>query len=462
MRKTQMVILAGGSGNRFGSSIPKQYVKIAGKTILEHTIEKIEYSKCIDSIILVVSETYLDYVDSLVKKNGFRKVVKIITGGTTRQTSSYAGICACDEDTQNVLFHDAIRPFVSHSILEKTVQALEQYKAVDVAIPCADTLIKVDEDNLITQIPDRNQFRRGQTPQGFHLDLIRNAYQMYLKEENLSVTDDCGIIKHYQLADIYVVEGEEQNLKITYKEDAYLADKLFQIQSRALLEDQEKRLMLTQQLKDKCGIVFGYTSGIGRDVFQMVSQFNACVHGASRRGSTLQGFGGLDISKAEQVSAFLQAVHEKEGRIDYIVNCAGDLEIKELEEMTVEEIDALVGVNYLGAVYVTKEAIPYLKMTQGSLVLFTSSSYTRGRASYSIYSSTKAAITNFVQAVAEETYEDKIRINVMNPERTDTPMRRKNFGEEPKDTLCPSAKVAEETLLTLMADFTGQIVDVRR
>lgn len=461
MKKTQMVILAGGSGNRFGSNIPKQYVKIAGKTILEHTIEKIEHSTCIDSMILVVSETYLNYVQELVRKNAFQKVVKIIPGGDTRQASSYAGICACDKDTQNVLFHDAIRPFVSNAILEATVKALERYKAVDVAIPCADTMIQINDQNIITNIPERSLFRRGQTPQGFDLKLIREAYERYLQEDNLVFTDDCGIIKHYQLADIYVIEGEEQNLKITYKEDAYLADKLFQIRSRTLLNKggQEE---LEEQLKNKIGIVFGYTSGIGQEIFQMVNQMGGAIYGASRYQTTLDAFKGVDVSKESQVQRFLEEIGNREGKIDYVVNCAGALEIKELEKMTVEAIDALVGVNYLGAVYVTKAAIPFLKETQGSLVLFTSSSYTRGRASYSIYSSTKAAVTNFVQAVAEETYEDKIRINVMNPERTDTPMRRKNFGYEPKETLCPSKKVAEETLRTLMADFTGQIVDVRR
>ena len=91
---------------------------------------------------------------------------------------------------------------------------------------------------------------------------------------------------------------------------------------------------------------------------------------------------------------------------------------------------------------ITKTAINYLKESKGSILLFTSSSYTRGRAMYSIYSSTKAAIVNFVQAISEEYNDFGIKINVMNPERTDTPMRRNNFGIEPKQTLLTASEVA--------------------
>lgn len=125
-------------------------------------------------------------------------------------------------------------------------------------------------------------------------------------------------------------------------------------------------------------------------------------------------------------------------------------------------IQAAVQTNYLGTVNVALEAHPYLKQTEGKLVFFTSSSYTRGRAFYSIYSSTKAAIVNFVQAVAQEWDGDGIKINCINPERTKTPMRQKNFGIEPDDTLLMPERVAEATLRTLASDCTGQVIDVRR
>lgn len=453
MQKTQMIILAGGSGERFGGNIPKQFVKIAGKTIIEHTIEKIDRCDDIASIVIVVNEKYYEYMNELIRKNHFKKVKKIIFGGNTRQESSYAGITACDEDTVNVLFHDAIRPFVSEEILHNCVVALEKYDAIDVAIPCADTIIKVDENNFIEDIPKRDLLRRGQTPQGFKLSIIKKAYEMFFEAENITVTDDCGIVSYFGLADIYVVNGEERNLKITYKEDAYLADKLFQVNSMEVvkeLTDADRKV-----LKDKVGVVIGASKGIGKDIVDMVAEFDGRIYGYSR--ST-----GVDVGIYADVERCLKEVYKKEGQIDYVINTAGILQICKLETMDNDEINHMIATDYLGAVNVTKASIPYLKNNGGNILLFTSSSYTRGRAMYSIYSSTKAAVVNFAQAMSEEVYEDGIRINVINPERTDTPMRRSNFGIEPKDTLLESKKVAEVTLKTVVSDITGQVIDIRR
>ncbi|MBU1248677.1 MAG: SDR family oxidoreductase, partial [Proteobacteria bacterium] len=127
-----------------------------------------------------------------------------------------------------------------------------------------------------------------------------------------------------------------------------------------------------------------------------------------------------------------------------------------------EDIEREIAINYLGAINTVRAALPYLKETRGAIALFTSSSFTRGRGFYAIYSSTKAALVNLVQGVAEETANLGIRINAINPERTDTPMRRENFGIEPPESLLTAERVAEVTLKTLLSKFTGTVVDVRR
>ena len=121
-----------------------------------------------------------------------------------------------------------------------------------------------------------------------------------------------------------------------------------------------------------------------------------------------------------------------------------------------------VSTNYMGTINVAMEAYAYLKESKGKLVFFTSSSYTRGRAIYSIYSSTKAAIVNFVQAIAQEWEPFGIAGNCINPERTKTPMRVKNFGTEPENTLLSAEKVAIATIQSLVSEFTGQVIDVKR
>jgi 2-C-methyl-D-erythritol 4-phosphate cytidylyltransferase len=124
-------------------------------------------------------------------------------------------------------------------------------------------------------------------------------------------------------------------------------------------------------------------------------------------------------------------------------------------------IEQMIRTNYDGMVNVAIESYPYLKESKGQLLLYTSSSYTRGRAFYSIYSSTKAAAVNFTQALAQEWEPAEIKVNVINPERTKTPMRVMNFGNEPDSTLLSSEEVAEVSLQTLLSDFTGQVIDIK-
>jgi 2-C-methyl-D-erythritol 4-phosphate cytidylyltransferase len=119
-------------------------------------------------------------------------------------------------------------------------------------------------------------------------------------------------------------------------------------------------------------------------------------------------------------------------------------------------------VNYLAPIFIAQEFYPHLSQTKGSLLLFTSSSYTRGRSGYSLYSSAKAAVVNLTQALADEWASSGVRVNCINPERTGTPMRTKAFGEEPAGTLLSSAEVARQSLDVLLSGQTGHIVDIRR
>jgi 2-C-methyl-D-erythritol 4-phosphate cytidylyltransferase len=119
-------------------------------------------------------------------------------------------------------------------------------------------------------------------------------------------------------------------------------------------------------------------------------------------------------------------------------------------------------VNYLAPVLIAQEFFPHLQHTGGSMLNFTSSSYTRGRSGYSLYSSSKAAVVNLTQALADEWSSAGVRVNVVNPERTGTPMRTRAFGQEPPGTLLDSAEVARRSLDVLISGETGMVVDIRR
>lgn len=448
------VILAGGSGSRMGNNIPKQFLKIAGKQVIEHTIDVFENNKNIDEIIIVSRADYIINIENLVNSNQYQKVKKILHGGKERYHSSLAAINAGDDDDDNLIFHDAVRPLVNNRIIDDCITALDKYSAIDVAIKATDTIIQVDQNNIIESIPARSWLRNGQTPQCFKRGIIKKAYEKALKDPKFETTDDCGVVKKYlPNIPIYVVTGENYNMKLTHPEDLFLLDKLFQLKSIHNNHILDKK---SEVLNDKVIVVFGGSYGIGHEIVKLAQEMNAKIYSFSRSEN------GVDVGNSEQVKTILEKVYTETKRIDYVVCTAGILVKESIHSMSYADIIGSINTNYLGAINIAKESFPYLKKTKGSLLLYTSSSYTRGRMMYSIYSSTKAAIVNLVQALNEEWFEFGVRINCINPERTDTPMRVKNFGLEPKDSLLRAKDVAIASINTLISSLTGEVIDVRK
>lgn len=456
MSKNIAIILAGGSGSRFGRDLPKQFLKVAGKKVIEHTVDVFEHNELIDEIAVVTRPEFISDIEQMVVNNHYAKVRKILQGGKERYHSSLSAINAYTNDNDNLIFHDAVRPLVNDRIIIDCIEALKHYDAVDVAIPVADTIIQVDDTDCISVIPTRSLLRSGQTPQCFKRGVINKAYELALEDPHFVTTDDCGVVRKY-LPDtpVYVVKGEVFNMKITYKEDLFLVDKLFQLKSQEGSQDALTNLT-KERLKGKVVVVFGGSYGIGADVARLAQENGAKVYCFSR------SMNKVDVSNVEQVEQALKQVFEAEGAIHYVVNTAGILVKEALSTMEYERIANSVNVNVLGLINVAKASYPYLCQTQGALLAYTSSSYTRGRMMYSIYSATKAAVVNLVQALAEEWSNDHIRVNCINPERTKTPMRVSNFGNEPEDTLLKSEEVAIASLNTVASDFTGEVIDVKR
>ncbi|MGD2089278.1 MAG: 2-C-methyl-D-erythritol 4-phosphate cytidylyltransferase [Candidatus Aminicenantes bacterium] len=233
MKKNLAIILAGGTGSRIEGDLPKQFLTLSGKTILQYSIEKFENHPRIHHIFLVIPGEFLNKAKEIVRKSGHQKVVKILTGGQTRQESSRIGVAAASPgEYENVLVHDAARPLVSKKIIDDILAALNIYTAVNIAVPSPDTIIEINHKNLVKNVPDRKYFRRVQTPQGFKWDLIEKAQQLALEKGITNATDDCSLILTFKLADIYVVEGSPLNIKITYPLDMQIAEKLLKIENQ--------------------------------------------------------------------------------------------------------------------------------------------------------------------------------------------------------------------------------------
>lgn len=238
--KNIAVILAGGVGQRAGAGEPKQFRQLPdGRTVLETCVDTFEQCPWIERIMIVSHADYVSMVQESMLRQGWQKVTDIVLGGKERWESSWNAIQHLVSDEYrmsigcNVLFHDCARPFVSRQILANVCQALEQHEAVSVAVPATDTIYHVEQvarskeqgqsiSNRvrIVDIPERATMWRAQTPQAFRLNLVRQAYEKALAQPEVIATDDCGIVHAYlPEVPIYIVQGEEANRKLTFKED---------------------------------------------------------------------------------------------------------------------------------------------------------------------------------------------------------------------------------------------------
>ncbi len=221
---TTALILAGGSGERMGNIVPKQFLEIAGKPIIQYSIEKFEKNGLIDEICIVCREDHIKKLEVMIKRCGAKKIAKILPGGPSRQESSYLGVRDCSRGMELVLIHDAVRPLIGDNIIKDVLAAAKEVGAACPAIRIDDTMV-VKKGDFIGEIPERDLFRRVQTPQGFRLDVILKAHEKAKEKGFTDATDDCGLVF---LAGglVKIVEGAKLNIKITKPIDMLIAESL--------------------------------------------------------------------------------------------------------------------------------------------------------------------------------------------------------------------------------------------
>lgn len=440
---TACLLLAAGTGSRAGFDQRKQFIRIAGKTLLEHSLEALRHSLPETLIVVVAPHDALDKVRELI---GHDPRTLVVAGGPSRQASTLRGLQALKQyRPKNVLIHDAARPFVDARILEDVMVALRDHEAVDVAIPTADTIIQ-EREGFIEHIPKRTHLLRGQTPQAFRYDALYACYETLGEYRLDQYTDDCGIfLACNPEARIRIVKGSEENIKVTHPIDLILADEMFRLRASGS--------GLTPpgiNMRDQRALIFGGTRGIGKAIADIMRSSGARVVTRSREN-------GCDITQESDIEQALASAAVELGGLDIVVNAAGLLHSGELAEQSSAEIASQIAINFTGAVNLARLAYPWLKQTRGSLLFFASSSYTRGRAGYVTYSATKAAIVNLTQGLSEEWSADGIRVNCVVPGRTDTDMRRSNFQEEDPASLLNAYEVGLTATRILSSTSTSQI-----
>lgn len=225
-------VFAGGIGSRMGNSeTPKQYLELGTKPVIIHTIEKFFINETIDEIIVLCPKAWVAHTRDLIKKHiPEGKKITVIAGGETRNGTLEKAIefietnYETDEDTV-IVTHDAVRPFLTHRIIAENVEAAVKYGACDTVIPATDTIVESADGKMITSIPERKKMYQGQTPQSFRLKELERVLASLTEDEKAILTDACKIFS-IKNKDVYMVEGEVFNIKITYPYDLKVAHTL--------------------------------------------------------------------------------------------------------------------------------------------------------------------------------------------------------------------------------------------
>lgn len=215
-----VIIVAAGSGTRFGAATPKQFLEIHGKPVVVHTLERFERCPAIDEIILVLAAAEVERFQNRIEKFGLKKISKIVSGGDTRAASVLNGLNAVDaKRAEIVAVHDGARPLVTTDEIERTVDAAREFGAACLTATVTDTIKEIKDGKIIGTV-DRAKLRRALTPQCFRFEILKRAFEAGDFDK---ATDECSLVESlgYEIA---IVEGSQKNIKITTPEDFRLAE----------------------------------------------------------------------------------------------------------------------------------------------------------------------------------------------------------------------------------------------
>lgn len=213
------IIVAAGSGTRFASDTPKQFVLLKGRPIIVHTIERFERCTAVDHIVVVAADEHLQTISEMASDADFSKISALTGGGSSRTASVINGFSKVSVETEIVLVHDGVRPLVSSSDIEATIEKAKMVGAACLTAPVTDT-IKIVDNNMIDGTIERRALRRALTPQAFRYEILKRALAEI--DEGLEMTDECQLLERLGI-EIAAVNGSSRNIKITEAADLIAA-----------------------------------------------------------------------------------------------------------------------------------------------------------------------------------------------------------------------------------------------
>jgi 2-C-methyl-D-erythritol 4-phosphate cytidylyltransferase len=227
------IIVGAGEGKRMSGRGRKQFVKIGGRPIFAYTLEVFESSESVDHIVMVVPRESVDFArEEIVEELGFKKVHAVVYGGETRQESVFNGLKALKDKTKWVLIHDAVRPLVTSTLIQRVLDAAHKSGAAITAVPARDTVKQVESGQIVGTL-DRRLLWLSQTPQCFKYDVIMEAHRK-AAGDRLDATDDASLVEKYGTK-VSVAVGSYSNLKVTSPEDMPIFEYFLRQENRAKL-----------------------------------------------------------------------------------------------------------------------------------------------------------------------------------------------------------------------------------
>ena len=219
------VIFAGGVGSRMHSKdMPKQFLKAHDKPIIIHTLEHFERNEEIDAVVIACVEEWIPHLKNLLYKYRIEKVKKVVAGGTTGQLSIYNGLLAAKEVAEGnkaiVLIHDGVRPLINSKLLSDNIKCVKEHGSAITAGIVKETIVVVNNENGVEQVPSREHSRVAKAPQSFWLNDILSVHERALKDKVENSIDSCTLMKQYGY-NLYMVDGPYENIKVTTPDDFY-------------------------------------------------------------------------------------------------------------------------------------------------------------------------------------------------------------------------------------------------
>ncbi|SFP80238.1 2-C-methyl-D-erythritol 4-phosphate cytidylyltransferase [Butyrivibrio proteoclasticus] len=235
------VIFAGGVGHRMHTKeLPKQFLEVYGKPVIIHTLEKFEQHNEVDAIVIACVKEWIPYLNNLITDYHLQKAKSVVVGGKTGQESIYNGLVAAKAiayEKAVVLIHDGVRPFITPELISDNIASVKKHGSAITTSKVTETILVVNGESSIDEVPDRNNSRLAKAPQSFYLDDILKAHETARSEKRNDFIDSCSLMQHYGYK-LHLVDGPIENIKVTTPQDIFTMRSVFE--AREILKMQEQ------------------------------------------------------------------------------------------------------------------------------------------------------------------------------------------------------------------------------